>query len=254
VAFVNGDALVTPTALSRLTGALVPGVALATASLRLYAEPDIMNSAGNPVHFTGLSWAGGLGRPSADYEVRRDVASASGAATVCRAEVFEQLGGFCDTMFAYCEDTDLSLRAWQRGWRVVYVPDAVVLHHYEFSRNPEKLYLLERNRMFMVLTVFGPALLAWALLPLVLLELATTAIALRDGWARQKFRAWLWLARNARLIAGRRRIVRAARVMPDGAFARILTGDLDPGVPGLAVPRLVQTGSRSYWNLARRFM
>ena len=77
-----------------------------------------------------------------------------------RADRFAALGGFCEPMFAYCEDTDLSLRCWQRGWRVVLVPDAVVLHRYEFSRNPQKLFLLERNRLLMVLTVYSGRLLA----------------------------------------------------------------------------------------------
>ena len=57
-------------------------------SLRLYDEPDVINSAGNPVHFSGLSWAGGLGEPATAYAVRRDVASATGAATAVRADRF----------------------------------------------------------------------------------------------------------------------------------------------------------------------
>ena len=251
LAFVNGDAVVTPGALAALVAALAPDVALTTASLRLHDQPDVVNSVGNPVHYTGLSWAGGLGRPAADFPEPRDVASASGAATVCRAEVFAELGGFCEEMFAYCEDTDLSLRAWQRGWRVVYVPDAVVLHRYEFSRNPLKLYLLERNRLLMVLTLWGPGLLARVALPLVGLELATFAMALRGGWARQKLKAWWWLLRHTGYLRARRREVRAARRLPDRRFAGLLTGDLDPAVPGLTVPRVADTGSRAYWGLVR---
>ncbi|MGA8258207.1 MAG: glycosyltransferase family 2 protein [Nocardioides sp.] len=254
VGFINGDAVVEPDALARLVAATVDDVGLATASVRLYDDPDTVNTVGNPVHFTGLSWAGGMGQPGSDYPAARDVASASGAATVARLDRFLALDGFCEPMFAYCEDSDLSLRTWQRGWRVVYVPDAVVLHRYEFSRNPEKFYLLERNRLLMVLTVYGPLMLLWTLPPLLALELAIFALALKDGWAGKKLRSWWWLLRHARLIVRRRREVRAARVVPDRVLARVLTGDLDPRVPGLQVPGPARAISRGYWAVARRLI
>jgi GT2 family glycosyltransferase len=252
LAFVNGDAVVRPDALHHLVAALADDVGLATASVRLYDEPDVINSAGNPIHFTGLSWAGGLGSPATAYAVGREVASASGAAMTCRRERFAALGGFCEPMFAYCEDAELSLRSWQRGWKVVYVPEAVALHRYEFSRNPEKFYLLERNRLFLVLTLFGPGLLLAVTLPLLALEVATLGLAVRDGWARQKLAGWWWLLRHAGLVRSRRREVRSARVVPDRELARVLTGDLDVDVPGLTVPGLARRASRGYWSIARR--
>ena len=211
----------TPSCSSDALGKLVAGlggpdsdVGLTTGSLRLYDDPETLNSAGNPVHYLGLSWAGGLGVAASEYEHGRsgpeDVASGTGAATVARADRFAALGGFCEPMFAYCEDTDLSLRCWQRGWRVVLIPDAVVLHRYEFSRNPLKLFLLERNRQFMVLTVYSGRLLAAIMLPFLAMELAMLAMATRDGWAGRKLAGWWWLLRHAGLVRRRRREVQAA--------------------------------------------
>jgi len=45
-----------------------------------------------------------------------------------RRDRFDALGGFDPTFFIDFEDTDLCWRAWRRGWRTVYVPEAV-LHH-----------------------------------------------------------------------------------------------------------------------------
>ncbi len=252
LAFVNGDAVVKPDALRRLVAGLGQDVGLTTASLRLYDDEDTMNSAGNPVHYLGLSWAGGLGEPASRYAAPADVASATGAATVCRKDRFVELGGFCEPMFAYCEDTELSLRCWQRGWRVVFVPDAVVLHRYEFSRNTNKLYLLERNRLFVILTLYSPRMLAVVLGPLVALELAMLALALKQGWARSKVAGWWWLVRNAGLVRARRREVRAQQSVPDSRLAAILTGDFDPGVEGLAAPAPLRKVSAAYWRVARR--
>src|SRR4051812_36652563 len=60
LALVNGDAVVEPTTLARLVDeASRPDVGIAGASIRLADDPRLLNSAGNPVHILGLSWAGG---------------------------------------------------------------------------------------------------------------------------------------------------------------------------------------------------
>jgi GT2 family glycosyltransferase len=45
-----------------------------------------------------------------------------------RRDRFEALGGFDPTFFIDFEDTDLCWRAWRRGWRTLYVPEAVLYH------------------------------------------------------------------------------------------------------------------------------
>lgn len=52
----------------------------------------------------------------------------NGAAMLVRRSMFEDLGGFDETFFMEWEDLDLCWRAWMRGWRSLYVPDAVVRH------------------------------------------------------------------------------------------------------------------------------
>ena len=252
VVFVNSDAVVAPTALAALAEALVGDVALVSGSLRLRARPDVINSAGNPVHYSGLSWAGGLGAPASDFTEGRAIASASGGLCAMTASRFAEIGGFSEPMFAYLEDADLSLRCWLRGWSVGYVPTAVATHHYEFGRNASKLYLLERNRLFMVLTVW-PTRLLLALAPALLgLELLMCLVALRDGWLRRKLAGWAWLWRHGREVVARRREVQAAAVISPSEFAALLTPEFSPGESvGLAVPHPARAVSRMYWRLVR---
>lgn len=253
LAFINGDAVVDPHAVRHLADALVGDVGLASASLRLYDEPQTMNSAGNPIHYTGLSWAGGMGEPAGKYTKPRNIASATGAAVAVRADRFRALGGFCQPMFAYCEDADLSLRCWQRGWRTVYVPDAVVLHRYEFTRNPQKLYLLERNRIFMVLTTLQARTLLVLAPALLGLEVAVFLVSGRQGWRPQKVAGWQWLWKHRGLVAARRRIVQGERVRSDGELADVFTGDFAPSQDtGFSVGPMARALSRLYWALARR--
>ncbi|MEP7091262.1 MAG: glycosyltransferase family 2 protein [Nocardioidaceae bacterium] len=251
---VNSDAVVRSGAAAALADVLAePGVGIASGGLRLIDHPDTMNSAGNPVHYLGLSWAGGLGESATLHAVRRPVASATGAVMALRREAWEELGGFFEPMFAYGEDMELSLRCWQRGWTVEFVPDAVALHAYEFHRNPLKMYLLERNRLLVVLTLYERRTLALLALPLLALELAVLVVAVRQGWWRQKVRGWWWLARHAGLVRRRRAEVQAARRLPDAQVATVLTGSFNPGEQtGFSAPRPLALASTWCWSVVRR--
>jgi GT2 family glycosyltransferase len=52
----------------------------------------------------------------------------SGACQMLRRDVFEQLGGYDQTMNAGYSDVDLCLRAREAGYEVVLVNDAVLMH------------------------------------------------------------------------------------------------------------------------------
>jgi GT2 family glycosyltransferase len=254
VAFVNQDAVVEPSALAALAAAAMrPDVGAATGSVRLAGEPGHVNSAGNDVHFLGFSWAGGFGAPAAEYAEEREVAAASGTALVVRRELWEELGGFAEQYFAYYEDTELSFRCWQRGLSVVYVPSGVVDHRYEFSRSKLKYYLLERNRLLFVLTLFEAGTLVLLAPALVVAELAIVALAIKERWLGQKVAGWGWLVRNRRWIGERRRLLQHERVCSDADTSHLLTSHLRPGNVDLPRPAAVLDRVLTrYWDFVAR--
>ncbi len=256
LAFVNSDAIVAPDALSRLVDvASEPHVGLATASVRLADAPELINSAGNPVHFTGLSWAGGFGEPASRYAERCRVMAGSGCCLVMRRDLWEDLGGFAEEFFAYCEDTELSLRLWQRGLTVEYVPDAVVLHHYEFSRNKRKLYLLERNRAILIVTAYAGRSLLVLAPALLLTEFGMLCAALVGGWSRAKLAGWRWLWRNRGWLRSRRAMIQSERRIPDAVIFERMTARFDPA--NIASPSAVGIFNAlmsGYWRVARKLL
>lgn len=53
----------------------------------------------------------------------------SGAAVVIRRDAFQQVGGFDEKLFMYCEDVDLSWRLRAHGYRLLYCPFITITHH-----------------------------------------------------------------------------------------------------------------------------
>ena len=254
--FVNSDAFVAPDAVARLVAvAGEPGVGLAMGSIRLADRPELLNTAGNPIHYVGLVWSGGYGEPADRYTVRRRVPAGSGCCFAIRRALWESLGGFPAEYFAYHEDTELSLRLHQRGLAVEYVPDAVVRHHYQFSRNDLKNYLLERNRLVLLLTAYQARTLAVLAPMLALTEAGMLATATLGGWWRAKLRGYRWLWRHRAWIRARRARLQRERTVPDRALVPLLTSRFDPS--NVEAPRGVRVFNAvagAYWSLARRLL
>lgn len=256
LAFVNSDAVVSPDAVHRLAEACTaPDVGIATASVRLADQPALLNTAGNPWHIAGVVWSGHFGEAAAAHASSEDVATASGAAFAMRRDVWDLLGGFDDVWFAYNEDAELSMRAWQRGLRVVYVPDAVVLHHYEFSRNHRKAYLVERNRLLNLLTLYQLRTLLLLSPVLLVFELGVLVMATAQGWLPEKLKGYGWILRNAHWLAARRRAVQSSRLVDDRALAHLFTSRFDPAnITAPAGAALVNVFFDVYWRAVRRFV
>lgn len=73
-------------------------------------------------------------------DVIRNVSAATGACLMTRAEVFREVGGFDEQVFAVAfNDIDLCLRIGQKGYRILYTPHALLHHHEAFSKTPADL-------------------------------------------------------------------------------------------------------------------
>jgi N-acetylglucosaminyl-diphospho-decaprenol L-rhamnosyltransferase len=61
-------------------------------------------------------------------QVALDVPSLIGAAIIVRKKLLDDLGGFDERFFFFLEETDLCVRARERGTRVVFLPHIKVVH------------------------------------------------------------------------------------------------------------------------------
>jgi GT2 family glycosyltransferase len=251
VALINGDAVVEPHTVARLVEELAqPDVGIAAGTVRLADEPDLLNSSGNIVHVLGLSWIGGYREPETRTETT-EITGAMGACVLMTRAHWDRLGGFDDHYFAYHEDAEISLRTWRLGKRVVSVPDAVALHRYEFSRNNFKYYLVERNRLMFVATLWswrsllllGPAMLG--------LELGMVLLAAKQGWLRDKARGWRWLWQHRGHIWRRRRMLQREKVVADKVWMRRLTSRIDTQLVAVPARGPVNAVMTVYWKAVR---
>ncbi len=166
LATLNDDTVAHPRWLEALLAAIErrPDAGMCASQVRLFGEHRL-DSAGMLVARDGSSKQRGSGHPPEDFPVAEETLFPSGSAALYRRAMLDAIGAFDGRFFLYCEDTDLGLRARWAGWKCLYVPDAVVEHHYSHSAgnaSPLKAYFVERNRLFVLVKNFPAGMLVTA--------------------------------------------------------------------------------------------
>jgi GT2 family glycosyltransferase len=136
---LNADTVLEPGCVSGLLDALNRDAALGGVQPRILQleggesnpSPDAarLYSAGQALTRDGRAFELGMGESQGSWSAeRREVFGVCGAACLLRRELFDNLGGYDESYFAFYEDVDLNVRAQIAGWRFGYVPEAVVWH------------------------------------------------------------------------------------------------------------------------------
>lgn len=122
-----------------------------------------------------------------------DVEAIPGACMMMRRSDFSRVGCFDPRYFMYCEDMDLCFSIRKRGLRILYVPDAVVLHHGGRSANQQvnkfSLVMMREALMSYLLKNSG-VMTAWfyrlALAMSAIVRIIVLFILRAAGWPSQE--------------------------------------------------------------------
>lgn len=149
---------------------------------------------------------------SAVYQQAQEVDSVLGACLLCRREVIDQIGLLdAATFFLYGEELDWTLRARQAGWRVVYNPQAEIIHYGRQAtdnRPAWQIVELYKSRFKLIAKYYGRV---WAFLIRLAAELGLLSrlaylgvnglfFADRPGLGEQRLKARALLSWNTRTL------------------------------------------------------
>ncbi len=174
VLLLNNDVELEPHYLEKLLRILEADETLAFATGKLLRATDRtrLDGAGDAMLMAGASYRlGHLDPDQAQFDERRPLLSACGAAVLYRSKAFLLSGALDADFFAYLDDLDLALRTHLIGYRGLYVPDAVAYHVGSATLgealHPRVVEYITRNQFF-VLTKDYPSAVFRQLLPRIL--------------------------------------------------------------------------------------
>jgi len=194
-------------------------IGAAQSLLLLHPETELINSAGNSMHYLGFGFC-------SDYRIKvseanlpavKEIPYASGAAIMMRADLLKKYGGLDEDFFLYHEDLEYCYRLKAAGYKIILARDSVVYHKYQFGRSITKYFWMERNRYGVLLEFYRwPTLLL--ILPMMLvMELALIAFALKGGWFNERKKVYAYWLRwsNWRKWLAKRRNIQKIRTISD---------------------------------------
>ncbi|MDD5252164.1 MAG: glycosyltransferase family 2 protein [Patescibacteria group bacterium] len=232
VYLLNQDTEVAPEFLVEAVRAIEanPGTGSVQSLLIQHPETDLVNSAGNAIHFLGFGYCLGYRTPLAQLKAQdgQEIAYASGAGVLYLADALREVGVFDEILYMYHEDLDLGWRLRLAGYANRLALKSRVFHKYEFSRSITKYFWMERNRYYVMLKNLRP----WSIVVLwpwvMLAEIGLLPAAIRGGWWREKLKAYVWLFQggNWRRLAMARRETQAKRRVSDRIITRLFVAPI----------------------------
>jgi GT2 family glycosyltransferase len=149
--FLNTDVFVQPDCINMLVKTLESALDIGAVGAKLIGRDGRLLEAGSIIWSDGSTFGYGRGEDpdNPQYNFLRDVDYCSGACLLVRRDLFEKLGGLDESFVPmYYEDTDLCVRIWRSGFRVVYQPLAAAVHvEFGSSSFTDAKHLMDQRRV-----------------------------------------------------------------------------------------------------------
>lgn len=220
VVLLNNDTIVDPQFLTELIKVAESDqkVGICGAKLPNYYNREIIEAAGK-IDVFGYAWSVARGNDAGIVNNIMQVPHVAGACMLVKREVVEKLDPFLDpNYFLYFEETDACWRTRLIGFKIMYVPSAIVLHKSSITtekHNVNKYYYIEKNRLATLIRNYSTKTLC-VLAPLLILnEIIMVLPVLLLGRFGAKFRGWVWLIKNLKHFAATRQKIQHERTVSD---------------------------------------
>lgn len=200
--------------------------------IMLFDEPKRINSAGNVIHYLGFGYCGSYGSKKS-IKNDKDIISVSGTAMLISKKYYTDVGLFNEDFFMYNEDQDYSWRGLMMGYKHFLSHSTKVWHKYSFSKNKNKWYHSEKNRLMMLLENYEKKTLI-KLTPIIIFnEVAMMMYSLFNGWFLNKIKTYFFIFVSRKKICTIRFLNQDKRVVHDKTLLNVFSSkfnfsEIDP--------------------------
>ncbi len=192
-----------------------------------------IDSAGDGCTTFGKGFKRGEGEGVQKYSRTEYVFGACGGAMFVRRELIQDIGFLDDYMFLILDDTEFCLRAQSRGWRVLYVPDAMVYHRVRSSigsLSTTAVFYSLRNADYVWLKLFPASMMIGSLPAKVLAGLMNAVyFALLHRKPVVWFRSRMSIVKDLpKILEARRSFFQSSIVVDTRHLRSLMTSILNP--------------------------
>jgi hypothetical protein len=216
VALLNNDAVAHPLWLKCLVEALRehPEAGFAASKMLFYDAPTTIDRAGDAYTRAGTGSLRGRGEQASKYNEMEWIFGACAGASLYRRRMLDDIGLFDEDFFLLYEDVDLSFRAQLKGYKCLYVPEAIVHHKASSSivhDSEVSVYFSHRNLEWVYIQNMPAGLILRTILPHIVYDVGALLFFSTRGRLRDFLRAKLDALKGLKKALRKRRHVLATR-------------------------------------------
>ncbi|MDO8610133.1 MAG: glycosyltransferase family 2 protein [bacterium] len=185
----------------------------------LLNDKNKINLTGKETNFLGFDWIRDyLGK---DISLGGEITSFSGCGVMLRKSVFLKTKAFDSNYFMYYEDSDLSWRLRLFGFKLIFVPEAVMYHDYKYlpiesyQTLKNKLFFNERNRLMTIYKNYNTKTIILLLPATVVLEFCMLIFSIFGGWFNEKLRGYVSIIKLLKVLNQNRTLIQKNRLLSD---------------------------------------
>lgn len=225
---LNDDTIVTNDWLSQLINVAEQDdkIGAVQSKLMLWPEKELINSFGNVFTFLGFGYCNHYREIDCLETLPFEVPYASGAAMAIKMSALEKVGLFSNDFFMYHEDADLGWRLRLAGYKVLFIPQSVVYHKYNFNKASYKYLYMERNRLLVFFKNYKIPTIILLLPALLIMDFGIIFFAWKNGWLKEKLQGYNWLIVNFKKIIHDHNKIASWRLISDREILRLFTASI----------------------------
>jgi len=193
-------------------------------------DHKILMSTGNMIQLFGFGFSRGKGQvDTKQFEKIEKIGYASGTCIFTTKKIFLKIGMFDPFLFAYHDDLDLCWRAILQGINSYYVPKSIVYHPpegFSFKWSSFKYYLLERNRLYCILTNYSRTTFYKMLPALILVEIAIIIFYLKKRMLNEKLKSYFDIIKNREKIRKKYLEIQKNRIVDDEEIIKNFSNEI----------------------------
>ena len=221
VALLNNDTVSHSLWIKSLVEALEshPEAGFAASKMLLYDNPETIDRAGDTYTRAGTGLLRGRGESGSKYNEQEWIFGACAGAALYRTLMLNDIGLFDEDFFLLYEDVDLSFRAQLKGYKCLFVPEAVVYHKASSSivyDSPISVYYSHRNLEWVYIKNMPSDLVLKTIWLHAIYDIAAFFFFAANGRIKEFIKAkWDALKGMKRILKKRSQIMRNRRVDDD---------------------------------------
>lgn len=227
VALLNNDAVPHADWLRNLLQSLDshPEAGFVASKMLFYDRPDIIDRAGDVYTTAGTGLLRGRSKNKADYNGKEWIFGACAGAALYRKKMLDDIGLFDEDFFLVYEDVDLSFRAQLRGYKCMYVPEAIVYHRASGSIGDDSstsVYYSHRNLEWVYLKNMPGYLIVKTIIPHIIYDLASLSFFTISGKLPEFVKAKYHALKGLNQVLKKRRQIQKKRHVDDAYIWKIM--------------------------------